>query len=70
MGEMADYTIDLMWDELEEEREDGDGPARTFKTCSMCKTPSLHWEWSCEQEAWRLYSENGKIHKCERHLKS
>jgi hypothetical protein len=67
MGDIADYTNEIMEDEeafgdYRGDTEDWMGPPRTFKKCRMCGAEYLHWQHT--KEGWRLFEENGTIHKC------
>lgn len=69
MGDMADMLIDQMMDDpYEMEREDGDGPSQTTKTCRCCGVSGLHWEPANESSpkkpVWRLFDMERRIHVC------
>ena len=61
MGDMADYYLDLMWDDPYGEEEDGDGPPQTTKACRCCGKGGLHW---INVGKWRLAELDGKVHVC------
>ena len=62
MGDMADYYLDLAFDDMLDEEEDGDGPPVSWKTCRCCKVGGLHWE--TYNGKWRLFDESRKLHMC------
>lgn len=59
---MADYYLDLAFDEMYGEQEDDDGPPRYWKSCRCCKTGHLHWENL--DGKWRLFDESRRLHEC------
>lgn len=62
MADMADYYLDIAFDDMLEDEEDGDGPPISPKTCRCCGTKDLYW--GSYNGKWRLFDENRKLHIC------
>jgi hypothetical protein len=63
MGDMADYHIDSMFDDDWQEYE-------AFGiTCKYCGHGPLWWAQHSDGDPWRLYDENGRVHKCKEYRK-
>ena len=61
MGDMADYYLDLYWDEDWYQDEDPFIP-QSWKTCKHCGASWLHW--GITEKGWRLFTEGNKLHVC------
>ena len=76
MGDMADYYLDLSFDQEWHEQNDPDGWEQendgiTFsksktKTCRFCGTKGLSWVDT--KYGWRLFDKN-HLHACAQHKK-
>jgi hypothetical protein len=63
MGDMADYTLDIMFSDGRWENNGWcEGPPIRYVTCRCCGKEGLHWSQHMNGK-WRLFDECG-IHKC------